>query len=95
VNINSILASEYLNNILKAFLRAVENALLSGVSYERRIKIEVVNDYIIQAEDLLDLDDFHPATAVVLIGASLEEFLRNWIADNKIDILEQKPSINT
>jgi hypothetical protein len=95
VNINAILASEYLDNIIKSFLRTIENDLISGASYERRIKIEVVNDYLSQAEELLNLDEFHPATATVLIGASLEEFLRNWVIDLNIDIGEQNPSIDS
>ena len=81
VKITAPNATDYLNNIIDSFIRTVENDLITNVSYERRIKIEVVNDYLLQAENLLELQEFHPATAAVLIGASLEEFLRNWVKE--------------
>ena len=88
-------STEQLNSILSAFLRSVENDLISNVSYERKLKIEVVNDYLAQAEELLENEDFHPAVSAFLIGASLEEFLRNWVVEQNLDLANQKPSIDS
>lgn len=85
LNINATFADEYLDNIITSFVRSVEHNIISKVSFERKIKIGVVNDYLVQAEQLLEQEEFHPAIATVLIGASLEEFLRNWVMEENID----------
>jgi len=95
VRITAPYSTDHLNTILEGFLRAVENDLISNVSYERKLKIEVVNDILDQAEQLLDKEEFHPATAAVLIGASLEEFLRNWGHEQNLIDDSKKTSIDT
>jgi hypothetical protein len=95
LRIMAALSSDQLNNILDAFLRSIENDLISNVSFERKIKIEVVNDYLIQAKELLLKTEYHTAVVAFLIGASLEEFLRSWIVEEDIDLSGQKPSINS
>jgi hypothetical protein len=86
---------EEIKSLLDAFLRSVEHNLISNSSYERKIQINVVNDYLSQAEELLDRKEFHPATAAVLIGASLEEFLRNWIIDQNLNTENAKSTIDS
>ncbi len=81
--------SEIFDNLIKSFVRSLENDLISNVSYERKLKIEVVNDYLSQAENLLENKKFHPAIAASLIGASLEEFLRNWVIEQNLDFNEK------
>ena len=95
VKILAHFSTDQLNSILVTFLRSVENDLISNVSYKRKIKIEVVNDYLEQAEELLDKNEYHSAIAAFLIGASLEEFLRNWVAEQYLELENQKPSIST
>lgn len=87
-------SSEQLQQILEAFLRSVKDDLVSNASYERKIQISVVNDYLGQAEVLLESPEIHSAVAAFLIGASLEEFLRNWIADENLDVTDVKPSLD-
>ena len=82
------------NRILKGFKGYVENDLLRKVSIEREIKIETVSDYLEQAESLLNDKNVHPAAAAVLIGASLEEFLRNWLEELQFDFTIIKNSID-
>lgn len=82
------------NRILKGFKGYVENDLLRKVSIEREIKIETVSDYLEQAESLLNDKNVHPAAAAVLIGASLEEFLRNWLEELQFDFTTIKNSID-
>lgn len=95
IKITAPQAIYYLDNLITSFLRAVENDLISSVSYHRKIKIEVVRDYLTQAEQLAEMDEFHPATAVVLAGASLEEFLRNWVENESLLLEVRSPSIDS
>jgi hypothetical protein len=43
VNFNATYSSEYLDSIFKTFFSSVEQDLISKISLERKIKIEVVN----------------------------------------------------
>jgi hypothetical protein len=62
--------------VLKSFSEYVSNGLHRAVSLEREIQIETVSDYLEQAEKLQNDKNVHPAAPAVIIGASLEEFLK-------------------
>jgi hypothetical protein len=94
IKITATFASEQLTQVLASFLKFLENDLISNASYDRKIQIAVVNDYLSQAEDLLDKVEFHPATAAFLIGASLEEFLRTWTFDQGFLSEDVRPTID-
>jgi hypothetical protein len=94
IKIVATFAPEQLKSVLESFLSSVKNDLISNSSYERKIQINVVNDYLSQAEDLLGKQEFHPATSAILVGASLEEFLRNWAFDQNLISEDTKPSID-
>src|SRR5258707_10101930 len=64
--------------LLGGFRDYIQRGLNSGVSPERRAQIDVVSDILGQSQLLLDDRSVHPAAPIVLIGASLEEFLRTW-----------------
>ncbi|WP_316828604.1 hypothetical protein [Pedobacter miscanthi] len=64
--------------LMQGYVRYLEKGLSSTMSPERQIQIETVGDYLEQAEEILSHAKFHNAAAVVLVGASLEEFLRGW-----------------
>jgi len=68
-------------HILQRFRVYIENNLLGGTSVERQIKITVVNEYLEQAHYLLLDKSIHPSAPTILIGASLEEYLRNWVEE--------------
>jgi hypothetical protein len=87
--------SHYVYSSLNAFISYIENGLLNGMSIKRQAEIEIVNDIINQAKSLIDTKGIHPASACVLAGASLEEFLRLWIEEQNISIGRNKPSIDT
>lgn len=72
--------------ILNAFLDYVNNDLLRTISMQREIQIDTVSDYLEQARILLDDNRVHPAVPAVIIGASLEEFLRNWLEETGFDL---------
>lgn len=71
---------------LKAFERYLDNDLFGALSPEREIKVSVFKDYLFQANDMINENKYHPAAAVVLAGASLEEFLRDWCMAENISI---------
>jgi len=86
-------AEPYVIEVLDAFIRYIENDLLNGISVHRQAQSDVVSDFLSQAERLLSTKGVHPAAPTVLIGASLEEFLRNWIEDADLSLGGKKPSL--
>lgn len=79
---------------IQAFVRFVENGLYQGISIERKAQIDVVSDILSQAQNLLEMDGVHPAAPAMVIGACLEEFLRNWVENDGLPIGNSKPSID-
>lgn len=84
-----------LRGILESFIKYVKNDLLREISLEREIQIDTVSDYLGQAELLLMDKKVHPVAPAVIIGASLEEFLRNWLEEKGSDMSQVKPSIDS
>ena len=80
-------------SVLEGFIDHIESGLLAGVSPERQGQLDVVSDLLGQAAALLDDNDVHPAAAAVLVGASLEEFLRTWAESAGVQIGNRKPSL--
>lgn len=85
---------ELVEQVLTSFCEYVENGLHRSISLEREIQIDTVSDYLEQAQKLLNNDSIHPAAPAVIIGASLEEFLRNWLEDTGTDLLSIKNSLD-
>lgn len=86
---------DYVKDTLNAFIRFLENGLADGISVERRAQIDVVSDFLDQARILLDTKGVHAAAPCVLIGASLEEFLRNWVEEAGLSVGQAKPSLDS
>ncbi len=84
---------KFVDNVLQAFIRYVENGLLEGITIQRKAQIDVVSDFLSQAERLLTSKNVHPAAPTVIIGASLEEFLRNWIEEGGLSLGNRKPGL--
>jgi hypothetical protein len=80
---------------LEAFIRYAQNDLLEGVSIERKAQIDVVSDFLDQSNTLLNSKEVHPAAPTVIIGAALEEFLRNWIEEADLNLEGKKPSLDS
>lgn len=80
--------------LVNSYIEYLEAGLAEGVSAERRAQADVVSDILQQAHTMLDNNAFHPAAAAVLIGAALEEFLRNWIESAGISLGNAKPGID-
>ena len=86
---------KYVISNLEAFIRYAENGLLEGISIERKAQIDVVSDFLGQANTLLDSKEVHPAAPTVIIGAALEEFLRNWIEEAGLTLGGKNPSLDS
>ncbi len=95
INPNLAVYREAVENTLKAFINHLENGLFQGISIERKAQIDVVSDFLEQATQLLDDPKVHSAAPAVIIGAALEEFLRNWIEAEKMNIQGKKLCIDT
>ncbi|MBI4187531.1 MAG: hypothetical protein HY530_08535 [Chloroflexi bacterium] len=85
----------YVVSNLGAFIRYAEKGLLEGISIERKAQIDVVSDFLDQANTLLSSKEVHPAAPAVIIGAALEEFLRNWIEEAGLALGGRKPSLDS
>lgn len=83
-----------IRNILQSFLGHLEAGLHDEVSPERRAQLDVVSDFLEQAQNLLGDSDIHPAAPVILIGASLEEFLRTWVEAEGLTLGSKKPGLD-
>jgi len=83
-----------LSGILDSYIEYLESGLSTGVSPERRAQIDVVSDFLAQAQSMLDAKDFHAGAPAVLIGASLEEFLRNWVEAEGLSLKTARPGID-
>jgi hypothetical protein len=81
--------------VVEAFVNYVESGLLTGISPERKARIDVVSDLLEQAIHLLEDQNVHAAVPAVIVGASLEEFLRNWIEAENLSLGNRKPGIDT
>ncbi|WP_422354069.1 hypothetical protein [Roseivirga pacifica] len=82
----------------KKVLKSVKDYLSIGLEIEKsenyQIKIDVISDFINQAIQLVHDQKYHPAAAGILMGASLEEFLKQLAEKNNIDLKTTKKSID-
>lgn len=88
-NISKLNPEDYVNHRIAAiakgaltgFVGYVQNDLHKGISLERRAQLETVSDFLEQANTLLNTAGVHPIAPAVIVGAALEEFLRNWVEE--------------
>jgi hypothetical protein len=88
-------AAEYTRDILQAYADYLETGLGSSVSPERQAQLDVVSDFLGMAEVLLENKAVHPAAPAVLIGATLEEFLRTWCEADGLPLGNRKPGMES
>ena len=86
-------AGQYLVEILRAYIAHLQAGLIRGLSPKRQAEIDVTSDFLDQAQGLLKSNKVHPAAPAVLIGAALEEFLRNWVEDVGLSLGNKKPGL--
>lgn len=80
--------------VLIAFVDHIESGFGTSISYKRKAEVDVISDFLDQAQQLLDNKNIHPAAAAVLVGATLEEYLRSWVENEAIDISGKTPTID-
>ena len=80
---------------VEGLIRYLEHGLQGGISLKRQVQIDIVSDFLEQAESLLNLTNVHCAAPTVVIGAALEEFLRNWIENDDLKLVGKKPCIDS
>lgn len=76
----------------KAYVAA---GLSGAITPERKAQLDVVSDFLEQADMLLSAKGVHPAAPIVLIGATLEEFLRTWVETAGLSLGQRKPSLDS
>jgi hypothetical protein len=83
-----------LSAALENFRAYVEAGLAGAITPERRAQLDVVSDFLELSQSLLETKGVHPAAPIVLIGATLEEFLRTWIESGALQLGQRKPSLD-
>ncbi len=86
-------AVEFARSVLQSFLDYLEAGLLTEVSPERRAQLDIVSDYLEMSSALLATNGVHAAAPAMLIGATLEEFLRTWVEAEELPLNGLKPGI--
>ena len=83
------------SGIMESFADSIEAGRIEGISLQRQAEIDVVSDFLGQADGMLGTKGVHPATPATLIGAALEEFLRNWVEEAGLTLGTRKPGIDS
>ncbi|MEQ1845152.1 MAG: hypothetical protein ABL983_06185 [Nitrospira sp.] len=82
-------------NIMQSYIDYVEAGLAQEITPERKAQLDIVSDFLEQANALLETKGVHPAGPVVLVGATLEEFLRTWVESAGLGIGNRKPGLES
>jgi len=80
-------------NILRNFQEYINDGFSKEFTPLEQAQINVVSDFLNQARLLVQDKKVHPAAACIVIGATLEEFLRNWVERKALKIGNRKPGI--
>lgn len=80
--------------ILRNFQTYIQDGLSSEFTPLEQAQVNVVSDFLAQAYILLKDKNVHPAAACIVIGAALEEFLRNWVERKSLKIGQRSPGIS-
>lgn len=89
------LASRNTVLVLHSYSDYIKAGLGSALSPERRAQLDVVSDFLEMAQTLLATKGIHPAAPAVIIGASLEEFLRTWVESESLPMGGRKPAMES
>jgi hypothetical protein len=82
-----------LANILRNFQEYINDGFSKEFTPLQQAQINVVSDFLDQARLLLNDRKVHPAAACMIIGATLEEFLRNWVERKFLKLGNRKHGI--
>src|SRR5213080_2145655 len=93
--INVEYAAKSISQNLIALVDSIEAGVHEGLSPQRQAELDVVSDFLGMANLLLETPGVHPAAPAVLIGATLEEFLRTWVEAENIPLGNKKQGLET
>ncbi|WP_341216380.1 hypothetical protein [uncultured Wocania sp.] len=82
------------NSVLSSIKEYLNLNLELGKSHTYNIKVDIISDFLNQAINLANDKKFHPAAAAILLGASLEEFLKQISEEKKADLTNIKKTID-
>lgn len=84
--------------LAKEVLKSIKDYLKLNLDIHKtekyNIKIDIISDFMSQAIELVSDKKFHPAAAGILMGASLEEFLKKLAEEKEMDLSEVKKTID-
>jgi hypothetical protein len=86
-------ASRKVSSIMQGYMDYVSAGLSIGISPERKAQLDVVSDYLEMANILLGTKEVHAAAPAMIIGATLEEFLRTWVEAEGLSLGNRKPGL--
>ena len=89
----SNLNGKALANILRNLQEYINDGFSKEFTPLQQAQINVVSDFFDQARLLVNDKKVHPAAACMIIGATLEEFLRNWVERKSLKLGNRKPGI--
>lgn len=85
-------------NLAIQTLKSIQDFLTLELEIKRnekyQLKYELIDDFLIQTTRLINDKNYHPAAAAILMGASLEEFLKKLAINEEIDI-DNKATIDS
>jgi hypothetical protein len=90
----------YYNKVVeaKSVLASIKNYLNLDLDFEKShdyiLKIDIINDFTNQAVHLANDKKFHPAASAILLGASLEEFLKQLAERRNVNLEDVKKTID-
>jgi hypothetical protein len=77
--------------VLQAFHFDLAKGRLTNIRHE--VEAVVVSEIVSQARTLLNAKGVHPAAAVIVACAGVEEFLRNWCEEKGVNVPEKQRSL--
>ena len=92
---SAAISASLLQGILLGFAEHIRNGLHESIAPERKVQLDTISDYLAQAQILLADKKVHPAAPTVVIGATLEEFLRTWTETENLPMGNRKPSMDS
>ncbi len=88
-------AKDVIVSVLSSFIAHLEDGLVGGISPKYQAELDMVSELLEQANNLLANSNVHPAAPAVLIGATLEEFLRTWVEEAGLSLGGKKATLDS
>lgn len=79
--------------IIRGFIEYIEEGFATNLTPLQQAQQNVVSDFLDQGRLLLEDTKVHPAAAIVLIGATLEELLRTMVENESMKLGSRKAGI--